>query len=128
MNSGFLNSRVFAWCHKLILYIFWHLMLVKIVSFQKYAFLYLYKSVFSSSRNIKQTLSYTGKSVSKALILELPQNMTRDCSLFSKKNTSSQHVVYKNCFLCFCFDIQNNMLWTCIFLGIQWAISRYIVG
>ena len=25
-------------------------------------------------------------------------NMTRDCSLNSPKNTSSQHVVYKNCF------------------------------
>ena len=31
--------------------------------------------------------------------------MTRGCPLISKKNTSSQHFVYKNCF---CFDIQNN--------------------
>ena len=30
---------------------------------------------------------------------QLTHNMTRDCLLNSKKNTSSQHVVYKNSFL-----------------------------
>ena len=41
---------------------------------------------------------------------QLTHNMTRDCSLNSPKNTSSEHVVYKNCFfVCFCFDIQNNI-------------------
>ena len=39
---------------------------------------------------------------------QLTHNMTRDCSLNFPKNTSSEHVVYKNCF-CFCFDIQNNI-------------------
>ena len=41
---------------------------------------------------------------------QLIHNMTRDCSLNSPKNTSSEHVLYKNCccFL-FCFDIQNNI-------------------
>jgi hypothetical protein len=31
---------------------------------------------------------------------QLTHNMTRDCSLNSKKNTSLQHVVYKYCFEC----------------------------
>ena len=31
---------------------------------------------------------------------QLTQNMTRDCSLNYKKNTSSEHVVYKYCFEC----------------------------
>ena len=35
--------------------------------------------------------------------------MTRDCSLDYKENTSSEHVVYKNFFVCFCFDIQSNI-------------------
>ena len=56
--------------------------------------------------------------------------MTRECSLNSKKNTSSEHVVNK-----YCFESQNknkktifvhNMFWTCIFLGIQWTISCHI--
>ena len=55
--------------------------------------------------------------------------MTRDYSLDSPKNTSSEHVVYK-----YCFEYQNknkktifvnNMFWTCVFWGIQWAISSY---
>ena len=31
---------------------------------------------------------------------QLTYNMTRDCSLNSPKNTSSEHVVYKYCFEC----------------------------
>ena len=31
---------------------------------------------------------------------QLTHNMTRDCSLNYKKNTSSEHVVYKYCFEC----------------------------
>ena len=63
---------------------------------------------------------------------QLTQNMTRDCSLNSPKNTSSEHVVYK-----YCFECQNknkiaiflqNMFWTCILQGIQWTISCHIVG
>ena len=63
---------------------------------------------------------------------QLTHNITRDCSLNSLKNTSSQHVVYK-----YCFECQNknektiflhNLLWTCIFQGIQWTISCHIVG
>ena len=51
----------------------------------------------------------TGKSFSEALILaSVIHNMTRDCSLNSAKNTSSQHIVYKNCFVCL-FHIQNNI-------------------
>ena len=38
-----------------------------------------------------------------AFLNQLTHNMTRDCSLNSSKNTCS------NCFLCFCFDIQNNI-------------------
>ena len=34
---------------------------------------------------------------------QLTHNMTRDCSLNSPKNTSSQHVLYKNCFFLFSF-------------------------
>ena len=63
---------------------------------------------------------------------QLTHNMTRDCSLNSPKNTSSQHVVYKNCFFVFVLTFKtifvHNMLWTCIFRGIQWTISRHIVG
>ena len=60
---------------------------------------------------------------------QLNHNMTRDCSLNSKKNTSSQHVVYKNCFFVFVLTFKtifvHNMLWTCIFRGIQWTLSSY---
>ena len=52
--------------------------------------------------------------------------MTIDCSLNSLKNTSSQHVVLKNCFvfvLTFKKIFVHNMLWTCTFRGIQWTIS-----
>jgi hypothetical protein len=35
-----------------------------------------------------------------AFLNQLTQNMTRDCSLNSPKDTSSQHVVYKYCFEC----------------------------
>ena len=54
----------------------------------------------------------TGKSVSETLIFESvnPQYDDRlfiDLRLQYEKNTSSDHVVYKNCFL-FCFGIQNN--------------------
>ena len=37
--------------------------------------------------------------------LQLTHNMTRDCSLNSPKNTSSEHIVYKNCFFTFVSDI-----------------------
>ena len=40
---------------------------------------------------------------------QLTHNATRDGSLIPPKNTSSEHVVYKNCFFCFCSDIQNNI-------------------
>ena len=63
---------------------------------------------------------------------QLTHNMTRDCSLNSPKNTSSQHVVYKNCFFVFFLTFKtifaHNMLRTCIFRGIQWTFSRHIVG
>ena len=44
---------------------------------------------------------------------QLTPNMTKDCSLIYylvqyMKTTSSEHVVYINCF-CFRFDIQNNL-------------------
>ena len=35
-----------------------------------------------------------------SFLIQLTHNMTRDCSLNSLKNTSSQHVVYKYCFEC----------------------------
>jgi hypothetical protein len=44
---------------------------------------------------------------------QLTHNMTRDCSLNSKRNTSWQHVVYK-----YCFECQNK----------KKPISRHIVG
>ena len=52
----------------------------------------------------------TGKSVSEAFILE-SVNPRYDKRLFIEfqENTSWQHVVYKNCFFCFWFDIQNNI-------------------
>ena len=65
------------------------------------------------------------------LLNQLTHNITRDCSLNSPKNTSSQHVVFK-----YCFECQNknkitilvhNML-SCIFRGIQWTISFHNVG
>ena len=63
---------------------------------------------------------------------QLTHNMTRDCSLNSRKNASSQNVAYKNCFFVFVLTFKtifvHNMLWTCIFRGIQWTISRHIVG
>ena len=44
---------------------------------------------------------------------QLTHNMTKDCSLIYQfstymKTTSSEHVVYIDCF-CSCFDIQNNL-------------------
>ena len=71
---------------------------------------------------------------------QLTLNMTKDCPLNCKvqcmKIPCSEHVVYKDCFFSFCFDIENN-LWTqlvlslefsCIELVIQWTICRHIVG
>ena len=46
-----------------------------------------------------------------SLLHHLTHNMTRDCSLNSQKNTSSQHVVYKNCFL-FLFGHSKQYLYT----------------
>jgi hypothetical protein len=59
-------------------------------------------------------LTSTGKSVSEALILESvnPQYDDRlliDSQLQYKKNTSSEHVVYKNCFEC---QNKNQFLYT----------------
>ena len=55
--------------------------------------------------NLGPNYLYTGKSVSEALILESvnPQYDERlfiDLQLQYKKNASSEHVVYKNCFEC----------------------------
>ena len=64
----------------------------------------------------------TGKSFSKALILaSVNHNMTRDCSLNYKKNTSSGHVLYKYCFECwnknkqkhFCTQHVMNLYFSC---------------
>ena len=62
-----------------------------------------YKNAYSKSKiqvNLCQKLSFLN---------QLTHNMTRECSLNSEKNTSSQHVVYNFFFVCFCFDIQNNI-------------------
>ena len=50
----------------------------------------------STEVNLCQKLSFLN---------QLTHNMTRDCSLNYKKNTSSEHLVHKNCL---CFDIKNN--------------------
>ena len=80
----------------------------------------------------KQTLGYTGKSVSEALILESvnPQYDKRLFIEFQEKSKFTTCCVQK----IFCFVLTfktifvHNMLWTCIFLGIQWTISCHIVG
>ena len=41
-----------------------------------------------------------------SFLYQSTHNMMRYCSLNCKKNTSSEHVLYKNCF---CFHIQNNI-------------------
>ena len=52
---------------------------------------------------------------------QLTHNMTTDCSLITywlqyKKNTSSEHVVYKDCLvLAFKTMFEYSMFWTCIF-------------
>ena len=54
----------------------------------------------------------TGKSFSEALILEsVNPQYDKSCSLNQKKNTSSEYVVYKNCFFAFTFKtiLQHNM-------------------
>ena len=43
----------------------------------------------------------------------LTHNMTRDCSLNSRKNKSSGHVVYKNCFLGFFWHSKQYLYTTC---------------
>ena len=43
---------------------------------------------------------------------KLTHNMTRDCSLSSPKNTSSQQLVYKNCFFLFLFWHSKQYLYT----------------
>ena len=60
----------------------------------------IFLNIFSTSKE-----SITGKSVSEALILESvkPQYddiLFIDSQLQYKKNTSSEHLVYKNCFEC----------------------------
>ena len=52
---------------------------------------------------------------------QLTHNMTRDCSLNPPKNTSLEHVVYKNCFCLFLFWHSKQYLYTTcselVFLG-----------
>ena len=65
----------------------------------------------------------TGKSVSEALILESvnPQYddiLFIDLQLQYKKNTSSEHVVYKNCFL-FLFWHSKQFLYTTVTVNIK---------
>ena len=72
----------------------------------------------------------TGTSFSEASILA-SVNPKYDKRLFFEfqKNTSSEHVVYKNCYFVLTFKTISvkNMFWTCIFQAIQWAISCHIV-
>ena len=63
--------------------------------------------VFSDTKSKLNDKAGTGKSFSEALIShQLTRSTTRDCSLNSSKNTSSEHVVYKNYVF---VDIQNNI-------------------
>ena len=78
---------------------------------------------------------HTGKSFSEALILA-STNPQYDKRLFIElrvqymKIASSEHVVYKNCFFCFCFDIQNNvsMYTTCSVgvLSLQFSCTELV--
>ena len=67
---------------------------------------------------------------------QLTHNMTRDCSLNSPKDTSSEHVVYKNCFFAFVLTFKtlfvHCMFYTCIFrefneqsLVILWVVNWF---
>ena len=82
----------------------------------------------------------TGKSVSEALILESvnPQYddwLFIDSRLQYKKNTSSEHVVYKNCFECqknkqktiLCTQHVLSLYFSCTEVRNQWTIC-HIVG
>ena len=69
-----------------------------------------------------QLVNYTGKSLSEALIL-VATNPQYDPRLFIElrvqymKTTSSEHVVYTNCFFVLTFKIiyVHNMFWACTF-------------
>ena len=78
----------------------------------------------------------TGKSFSEALILESfnPQYDNRlfiDFRLQYKKNTCSEHVVYKNWFFVFVLAFKtilvHNMSWTCIFFALKSGINEQSV-
>ena len=47
---------------------------------------------------------------------QLTRNMTRDCSLNSLKNTSSEHVVFKNCFMLLFWHSKQHLYTTCSIL------------
>ena len=53
--------------------------------------------------NIEKTRSKVRVNIfqKSSFLHQLTHNMTRDCSLNSPKNTSLEHVVYKNCFFVF---------------------------
>ena len=58
---------------------------------------------------------------------QLTHKMTRDCSLNSPKNTSSQHVVYKNCFFLFLFwHSKQYLYWSIQYcFNKDWALWRF---
>ena len=55
---------------------------------------------FISNKNQFNELVQVNLFQKPSLLHQLTHNMTRDCSLNYKKNTSSEHVVYKCCFEC----------------------------
>ena len=78
-------------------------------------------------------VEFTGKSMSEALILEWvnPQYDERLFIDFQEKykfTTCCVQKLFSVFVLTFKTIFVHNMLWTCIFLGIQWTISRHIVG
>ena len=76
---------------------------------------------------------FTGKSMSEALTLESvnPQYDERLFIEFQEKYKFTT-CCNKYCFFVFVLTLKtilvHNMFWTCIFLGIQWTISRHIGG
>ena len=87
------------------------------------------------NKSFWQRFTCTGKSFSEALILASvnPQYIWQEIvHWIPPKNTSLEHIVYKNCFFVFVLTFKtifvHNMFWTCIFRGIQWTISCHTVG
>ena len=79
------------------------------VTFDCFELQWDFKITFIDIHNRKKCLIQVNLCQKLLFLNRLTHNMRRDCSLNSSKNTSAEHVLCKNWFCLFLFDIQNNI-------------------